>query len=74
MRIHPPLAIGVGLSTIALYSISATGTPAAAASPAPPTEVRATTSAEILHLSALDVPGVATLAESSVGASSGSVT
>ncbi|KQW53265.1 hypothetical protein ASC77_02955 [Nocardioides sp. Root1257] len=74
MRIHPPLAIGVGLSTIALYSISATGTPAAAAAPAPPTEVRATTSAEILHLSALGVPGVTTLAESSVGASTGSVT
>lgn len=74
MRSHPTLAIGVGLSTIALYSISTVGGPAtAAAGAAPPTDVRATTSAEVLHVTALDVPGATTLADAGVGVATGSV-
>lgn len=73
MRTRPTLAIGAGLSTIALYSLTAVGAPSSAAGAAPPTDVRAATSAEILHLTGLDVPGAATLADAGVAVATGSV-
>lgn len=75
MRIRPSLAIGVGMSTAAMYaatySVAAISSPAAAS--APPAGADASSSAEILHVSALSVSGAATLADAGVGASRGNL-
>ena len=77
MRIPSPLALGAGLTTLSLALYGATSVPAQAAAPAaaaaPPTQVSADTSAEVLHLSALTVPGAGTLADAGVGVSTGAV-
>lgn len=77
MRIPSPVALGAGLTTVSLALYGATYVPAEAAAPAaaaaPPTQVAAGASAEILHLSALNVPGAGTLADAGVGVSTGAV-
>ncbi len=72
MRSPSPVAVGVGLSTIAMYAISAVGV-SSPASAAPPTAAKAGASAEILHLSALTLPGDTTLADVGVGPATGRV-
>lgn len=75
MRIPPPVAVGAGITALSLALYGVTQVPAQAAAPAaaPPTEVRGATSAEILHLSALSLPGLGSLADAGVGISAGSV-
>lgn len=77
MRIPSPLALGAGLTTLSMALYGAASVPAQGAVPAaaaaPPTQVAAGTSAEILHLSALAVPGAGTLADAGVGISTGAV-
>lgn len=75
MKFSPPVAVGVGITALSLALHGATHDPAQAAAPpaAPPTQARAATAAEILHLSALSLPGLGSLGDVGVGISTGAL-
>ncbi|HEY0904291.1 MAG TPA: hypothetical protein VGE14_10420, partial [Marmoricola sp.] len=66
-----PMAVAIGITSLAMYSITALGAPAAQA--APPSGARGSGSAEVLHLDAVGIPGGVSLADVGLGIVSGSV-